>query len=34
MIYELNVLQEGFGLLSSPGLHERGAGWDVILPIV
>ena len=28
------VLQEGFGLSSSPGLRRKGAGWDVILPIV
>ena len=28
------MLQEGFGLSSSPGLHGRGAGQDVILPIV
>ena len=28
------LFQEGFGLLSSPGLHVRGAGQDVILPIV
>ena len=26
------VLQEGFGLLSSPSLCGRGVGWDVILP--
>ena len=24
------VLQEGFGLLSSPRLQGKGAGWDVI----
>ena len=29
-----HLLQEGFGLSSSPGLCRRGAGWDVILPIV
>ena len=29
-----SLLQEGFGLSSSPGLHGRGAGWDVILPEV
>ena len=29
-----HLLQEGFGLSSSPGLRGRGAGWDVILPIV
>ena len=28
------LLQEGFGLLSSPRLRGRGAGWDVIKPIV
>ena len=29
-----HLLQEGFGLSSSPRLHGRGAGRDVILPIV
>ena len=29
-----HLLQEGFKLSSSPGLHGRGAGWDVIVPIV
>ena len=29
-----HLLQEGFGLSSSPRLHGRGAGWDMILPIV
>ena len=29
-----HLLQEGFGLSSSPGLHGRGAGRDMILPIV
>ena len=28
------VLQEGFGLSSSSRLCGRGAGWDMILPIV
>ena len=28
------LLLEGFGLSSSPGLHKKAAGWDVILPIV
>ena len=28
------MLQEGFGLSSSPGLHGRRAGRDVILPVV
>ena len=28
------MLQEGFGLSSSPGLRGRGAGQDVILPVV
>ena len=27
-------LQEGFRLSYSPGLHEKGAGQDMILPIV
>ena len=26
------MFQEGFGLLSSPRLRGRGAGWDVVLP--
>ena len=29
-----HLLQEGFGLSSSPGLRGRGAGQDMILPIV
>ena len=28
------IFQEGFGLSSSPGLHRRGAGQDMILPKV
>ena len=33
-INKLCMFQEGFGLLSSPGLRGRGGGWDVTPPIV
>ena len=29
---DLDLLKEGFGLLSSPGLHGTGAGQDLIPP--
>ena len=34
MVVYPNMLQEGFGLSSSPGLRGRRAGQDVILPVV
>ena len=34
VLMSINILQEGFGLSSSPGLLGRRAGRDMILPIV